>query len=181
MDREASHDAVHGVTKSRTQLSDWSELSYNPIKICNLLIMKSGSLLIGPFFSYHFLPSKMWYNLLNHIYCLLFISLAKMYRYNKYCVCKLNKTDNYDKFHPMEGNKIKWPTSQPKKKKKILVLTNIWSRRAPWNQRLSTHTCNSRWLQGKVLWSQSSERIWRIERGLNIHVNSREEPGLCSV
>ena len=49
-DREASHDAVHGVTKSRTQLSDWSELSYNPIKICNLLIMKSGSLLIGLFF-----------------------------------------------------------------------------------------------------------------------------------
>ena len=51
MDREASRDAVHGVTKSRTQLSDWSELSYNPIKICNLLIIKSGSLLIGPFFS----------------------------------------------------------------------------------------------------------------------------------
>ena len=27
MDREAWHAAVHGVTKSRTQLSDWSELT----------------------------------------------------------------------------------------------------------------------------------------------------------
>ena len=26
MDREAWHAAVHGVTKSRTQLSDWTEL-----------------------------------------------------------------------------------------------------------------------------------------------------------
>ena len=28
MDREAWHDAVHGVTKSRTQLSDWTELNW---------------------------------------------------------------------------------------------------------------------------------------------------------
>ena len=27
MDREAWHAAVHGVTKSRTQLSDWTELT----------------------------------------------------------------------------------------------------------------------------------------------------------
>ena len=27
MDREAWHAAVHGVTKSRTRLSDWTELS----------------------------------------------------------------------------------------------------------------------------------------------------------
>ena len=33
MDREAWHDAIHGVTKSRTQLSDWTELSTNPCKI----------------------------------------------------------------------------------------------------------------------------------------------------
>ena len=28
MDREAWHDAIHGVTKSRTQLSDWTELNW---------------------------------------------------------------------------------------------------------------------------------------------------------
>ena len=28
MDREAWHAAVHGVTKSWTQLSDWTELNY---------------------------------------------------------------------------------------------------------------------------------------------------------
>ena len=27
MDREAWHAAIHGVTKSRTQLSDWSDLT----------------------------------------------------------------------------------------------------------------------------------------------------------
>ena len=50
MDREAWWTVVHGVAKCQTQLSDWSELSYNRFKICNLLIMKSGSLLIGLFF-----------------------------------------------------------------------------------------------------------------------------------
>ena len=29
-DREAWHDAVHGVTKSRTWLSDWTELNWRP-------------------------------------------------------------------------------------------------------------------------------------------------------
>ena len=29
MDREAWHAAVHGVTKSQTQLSDWTELIHN--------------------------------------------------------------------------------------------------------------------------------------------------------
>ena len=29
MDREAWHAAIHGVAKSRTQLSDWTELKYN--------------------------------------------------------------------------------------------------------------------------------------------------------
>ena len=28
IDREAWHDVVHGVTKSWTQLSDWTELKY---------------------------------------------------------------------------------------------------------------------------------------------------------
>ena len=32
MDREAWHAAVHGVAKSWTQLSDWTELKYTLIK-----------------------------------------------------------------------------------------------------------------------------------------------------
>ena len=32
MDRESWHAAVHGVAKSRTQLSDWTELNWIPIK-----------------------------------------------------------------------------------------------------------------------------------------------------
>ena len=28
MDREAWHAAIHGVTKSQTQLSDWTELNW---------------------------------------------------------------------------------------------------------------------------------------------------------
>ena len=34
MDREAWHAAVDGVTKSRTQLSDWTELNLLGTKIC---------------------------------------------------------------------------------------------------------------------------------------------------
>ena len=35
MDREAWRAAIHGVTKSRTRLSDWTELNVNYIKILN--------------------------------------------------------------------------------------------------------------------------------------------------
>ena len=31
MDREAWHAAVHGVTKSQTQLSDWTELNWTKV------------------------------------------------------------------------------------------------------------------------------------------------------
>ena len=31
MDREAWRAAIHGVAKSRTRLSDWTELNYNSI------------------------------------------------------------------------------------------------------------------------------------------------------
>ena len=34
MDREARHAAVHGVTKSQTQLSDWTELIYLASYLC---------------------------------------------------------------------------------------------------------------------------------------------------
>jgi len=35
MDREAWHAAIHGVAKSQTQLSDWTELSWKPQKQWN--------------------------------------------------------------------------------------------------------------------------------------------------
>ena len=34
MDREAWRDAIHGVAKSRTQLSDWTELNF----ICSMYV-----------------------------------------------------------------------------------------------------------------------------------------------
>ena len=33
MDREARHAAIHGVAKSRTPLSDWTELNWMNVKI----------------------------------------------------------------------------------------------------------------------------------------------------
>ena len=33
MDREAWHAAIHGITKSQTQLSDWSEEAQNPVSV----------------------------------------------------------------------------------------------------------------------------------------------------
>ena len=37
IDREAWHAAVHGVTKTRTQLSDWTELT-DTFKIINIIV-----------------------------------------------------------------------------------------------------------------------------------------------
>ena len=34
MDREAWHAAIHGVAKSRTQLSDWSDLIWSDSAFC---------------------------------------------------------------------------------------------------------------------------------------------------
>ena len=36
MDREAWRAAIHGVTKSRTQLSNWTELNWDHIQIVQL-------------------------------------------------------------------------------------------------------------------------------------------------
>ena len=33
MDREAWHAAIHGVAKSRTRLSDWTELNWTELKV----------------------------------------------------------------------------------------------------------------------------------------------------
>ena len=35
MDREAWRAAIHGVAKSRTQLSDWTELNWMTVKLKN--------------------------------------------------------------------------------------------------------------------------------------------------
>ena len=37
LDREAWRAAIHGVTKSRTRLSDWTELNWIPVKYLNFL------------------------------------------------------------------------------------------------------------------------------------------------
>ena len=52
MDREAWRAAIHGVTKSRTQLSDWTELNWTPILITHLP---------ATFPSRPDLPSWIWY------------------------------------------------------------------------------------------------------------------------
>jgi len=38
MDREAWHAAIHGVTKSQTQLSDWTELNWIPGQVIKILL-----------------------------------------------------------------------------------------------------------------------------------------------
>ena len=50
MDREAWHAAIHGVTKSRTQLSDWTELNWtegnqNDLCASNFSYLRSSKLL----------------------------------------------------------------------------------------------------------------------------------------
>ena len=44
MDREAWRAAVHGVTKSRTRLSDWTELNWNLIISTNTFYLNKGTL-----------------------------------------------------------------------------------------------------------------------------------------
>ena len=40
MDREAWHAAIHGVAKSQTQLSDWTELNWTIDNVCYILLKK---------------------------------------------------------------------------------------------------------------------------------------------
>ena len=39
MDREAWHAAVHGITKSQTQLSNWTELNWNKFKLVLMFLI----------------------------------------------------------------------------------------------------------------------------------------------
>ena len=47
MDREAWSAAVHGVTKSQTQLSDWTELDYPGAKVQYLTIVLKSLVVLG--------------------------------------------------------------------------------------------------------------------------------------
>ena len=44
MDREALHAAIHGVTKSRTRLSDWTELMLKNVNALRQLIPQYGDI-----------------------------------------------------------------------------------------------------------------------------------------
>ena len=45
MDREAWHDAIHGVAKSRTRLSNWTELKWTDLKELSLVVSQNTSFL----------------------------------------------------------------------------------------------------------------------------------------
>ena len=47
MDKEAWHAAIHGVAKSRTRLSDWTELNWTIVLHINSSLNKSPSFYIG--------------------------------------------------------------------------------------------------------------------------------------
>ena len=47
MDREAWHAAIHGVTNSWTQLSDWTELNWNSFSIKSLYCGNCGFLVVS--------------------------------------------------------------------------------------------------------------------------------------
>ena len=55
MDREAWHAAVHGVTKSQTWLSDWTELNWSPVQACLGFINMVTRVLQIPLFGDDFL------------------------------------------------------------------------------------------------------------------------------
>ena len=54
MDREAWHAEIHGVAKSWTQLSDWTELKAEKLKLKYLLIQKPADFIVwlSPWSSY---------------------------------------------------------------------------------------------------------------------------------
>ena len=53
MDREASHDAVHGVAKSWTWLSDWTELQYIVSGIIVVQLLSCVQLFASPWMAAH--------------------------------------------------------------------------------------------------------------------------------
>ena len=49
MDREAWRAAIHGVTKSRTRLSDWTELNWTElVKVYSSLLLSAGNIFQDP-------------------------------------------------------------------------------------------------------------------------------------
>ena len=58
MDREARHAAVHGVTKSQTSLSDWTELNWTELKYTKVFA-NSQQQLFNSIYHYYFFIEKM--------------------------------------------------------------------------------------------------------------------------
>ena len=52
MDREAWHAAIHGVAKSQTQLSDWTELNWTEGCFHVMVIINSAAMDIGVYVSF---------------------------------------------------------------------------------------------------------------------------------
>ena len=53
MDREAWHAVVHGIAKSRTRLSDWTELNWTELKVwVTIWVSYVTGLVSSPFYSY---------------------------------------------------------------------------------------------------------------------------------
>ena len=112
MDREAWHAVIHGVTKSRTWLSDWTELNWTPFQIFLLLypkgresaVKKTGKHLrnyVNKLSSNKVLCFQVSWGqipwVLHHFFCIisnrLFFALVQKINVISFCICWQEKLE----------------------------------------------------------------------------------------
>ena len=69
MDREAWRAAIHGVAKSRTRLSDWTELNWLNHSLCSLYHIRFACIFLKNFVPRCISETGLWY---IHIYIIFF-------------------------------------------------------------------------------------------------------------
>ena len=85
MDREAWHAAIHGVAKSRTRLSDWTELNHESDFVFFFNFSESVSVLLINEFQLFLDPTYKWHHITFVFLCLTYLTSVNPCYFSSLC------------------------------------------------------------------------------------------------